>query len=257
SSDVCSSDLNAPVVDGARLALLGDGGYSDAIRARMIRDRLMAIERASAADMLDIQLEGGALFLERWRTLVLTVLQSPEAARGTPDQLAARQEFGRLVEGTWTGRASPDSVAYTLVRAFRGAVVQEVMEFVTTAARDADASFDYTRSPRSEGPVWDLVAARPMHLLSDRYASWDGLLVAAVDAAIATLTRDGGRMADRTWGEANRARIAHPLASAVPVLGRWLRMPSEALPGDVFTPRAQSARRGPSQRLVVSPGREA
>src|SRR5690606_39314102 len=138
---------------------------------------------------------------------------------GTPDKLAARQEFGGLVEGTWTGRASPDSVAYTLVRAFRGAVVQEVMEFVTTAARDADASFDYTRSPRSEGPVWALVAARPMHLLSDRYGSWDALLVSAVDTAVAGLTADGGRLSGRTWGEYNRPRLPHPLASAVPALG--------------------------------------
>lgn len=96
-----------------------------------------------------------------------------------------------------------------------------------------------------------------MHLLSDRYGSWDAMLVAAVDTAIADLTTDGRRLADRTWGEYNRAEMAHPLASAVPYLGRWLRMPRAPLPGDVFTPRAHSPRTGPSQRLVVSPGREA
>lgn len=248
---------NAPVVDGAQLALLGDGGYSDGIRARMIRDRLMAIGRASPADMLDIQLENGALFLDRWRALVLTLLDSPEATRGAPEQLAARQEFRRLVETTWTGKASTDSVAYRLVRTFRSAVVREVMGFLTVAAQEADATFDYTRSPRSEGPVWQLVSEGPMHLLSDRYGSWDAMLVAAVDTATAELTADGRRLADRTWGEYNRAEMAHPFASAVPYLGQWLRMPRAPLPGDVFTPRAHSPRTGPSQRLVVSPGREA
>jgi penicillin amidase len=248
---------NAPVVDGVQLERLGDGGYSDDIRARMIRDRLMAIGRASPADMLDVQLENGALFLDRWRTLVLAALDSPESTTGSQEQVAARREFRQLVETTWTGRASPDSVGYRLVRTFRSSVVGDVMEFLTLSAKEADATFDYTRSPRSEGPVWQLVSDRPMHLLPDRYPSWDALLVAAVDAAVRELTTDGRRLADRTWGEFNRAEMAHPLASAVPYLERWLRMPREPLPGDVFTPRAHSPRTGPSQRLVVSPGREA
>ena len=33
-------------------------------------------------------------------------------------------------------------------------------------------------------------------------------------------------------------------------------MPQDPLPGDIYTPRAHSPRAGPSQRLVVSPGRE-
>ena len=49
------------------LATIGEGGYADGIRARVIRDRLMAIDKATPQDMLDIQLEDRALFLERWR----------------------------------------------------------------------------------------------------------------------------------------------------------------------------------------------
>ena len=33
-------------------------------------------------------------------------------------------------------------------------------------------------------------------------------------------------------------------------------MPPDPLPGDIYTPRAHWPRAGPSQRLVVSPGRE-
>ena len=62
---------NAPVVDGAMLAAIGEGGYADGIRARLIRDRLMQIDKATPQDMLGIQLEDRALFLERWRTLLL------------------------------------------------------------------------------------------------------------------------------------------------------------------------------------------
>jgi penicillin amidase len=77
-----------------------------------------------------------------------------------------------------------------------------------------------------------------------------------VDVAIEELTEGGRRLADRTWGDFNRAAVAHPLGAAIPGVGSWLNMPSDPLPGDIYTPRAHSPRAGPSQRLVVSPGRE-
>ena len=48
---------NARVVDGEMLAKLGDGSYEVGSRARIIRDRLMAKDRFTPADLLDIQLE--------------------------------------------------------------------------------------------------------------------------------------------------------------------------------------------------------
>ncbi|MDP2319335.1 MAG: penicillin acylase family protein [Acidobacteriota bacterium] len=239
---------NAPVVDGERLALLGEGGYADGIRARLIRDRLQALGKATPIDMLSIQLEDKALYLERWRTLVLKLL-----ARQTT---GPRAEFKRLVEVTWTGRASRDSAAYRLVRQFRTVFVREVMTTLTAPAAAIDPAFDYSRSLRGEGPVWQLISERPAHLLAPRYPSWEDWMLAAVDEAIAALTADGARLADRTWGEANRAQFVHPLASGIPFFGRYLNMPGDPLPGDLYTPRAQSPRTGPSQRMVVSPGRE-
>ncbi len=66
---------NAPVVDGAMLAAIGEGGYADGIRARLIRDRLLDIPKATPRDMLSIQLDDRALFLERWRKLLLDQLR--------------------------------------------------------------------------------------------------------------------------------------------------------------------------------------
>ena len=239
---------NAPVVDGAMLAIIGEGGYADGIRARLIRDRLLAIDKATPKDMLAIQLEDKALYLDRWRTLLLKTLAN-EATR-------PRAEFKRLIESTWTGRASPDSVAYRLVRQFRTTFVREVMTTLTAPATATDPTFDYTRSLRGEGAVWQLVTERPAHLLSPEYQSWDDWMLAAVDRVIRDLAVDGQRLADRTWGEVNRGQIVHPLASAIPLFGRYLNMPGDPLPGDIYTPRAQAPRTGPSQRMAVSPGRE-
>lgn len=239
---------NAPVVDGAMLAAVGEGGYADGIRARLIRDRLMAIPKATPRDMLSIQLDDRALFLERWRQLLLDTIGSAASA--------SQKQFRDLVETKWTGRASPDSVAYRLVKEFRLTFVKRVMLSLTAPALAVDPAFDYTRLQRGEGPVWQILAERPVHLLDPKYRTWDEAILDAVDGTIAQLTAGGQTLAERTWGEANRAEIRHPLSSAIPWFGRYLNMPGDPLPGDVYTPRASTPRTGPSERMAVSPGRE-
>ena len=109
---------------------------------------------------------------------------------------------------------------------------------------------------RWEGPVWALVTERPAHLLDPRFASWDALLLAALDETVVELTKDGRPLAERTWGERNTTLIRHPLARAVPQLGGFLDMPPLPLPGDNHMPRFQSPTAGASERFGVSPGRE-
>jgi penicillin amidase len=241
---------NAPVVDGVMLAAIGEGGYADGIRARLIRDRLMKIDKAAPKDMLSVQLEDRALFLERWRSLVLDVL-----ARDTKPS-PARTEYKRLVETTWTGRANPESIAYRLVRTFRMTSVRQVMLSLTVATKQKDPGFDYTRTSRGEGPVWPILMARPMHLLDPGFKSWDEALLKSVDLSIEELTANGQSLSGRTWGEFSATEISHPLASGIPFLGRFLNMPRRPQPGDIYTPRASQPRTGPSERMVVSPGHE-
>ena len=238
---------NAPVVDGAMLASIGEGGYADGIRARLIRDRLMRIDQATPQDMLGIQLEDRALFLERWRQLLLATLKSSSGARA---------QYRDLVDQGWTGRASTGSVGYRLVKEFRMLFVRRVMTSLTAPALAVDPTFDYTRLLRGEGPVWQIIIERPTHLLDPKHKNWDDAILDTVDAVIAQLTEGGKSLGDRTWGEANSAEIRHPLAGAIPFFGKYLNMPGDPLPGDVYTPRASTPRTGPSERMVVSPGRE-
>jgi penicillin G amidase len=211
----------------------------------------MAIDKATPGDMLSVQLDDSALFHERWRTLLLATL-TPTVVQGH----AARAEFRQLVDTTWNGHADPASVAYRLVRTFRAALARQVFGAITAPAKRADPDFDYARTLRSEGPLWQLITDRPAHLLDPKFASWDAALVAAVDDAIDELTAGHGRLSDRSWGEFNRAIVSHPLGGVLPLAGRWLNMPNDALPGDIYAPRAHSPRAGPSERMVVSPGRE-
>ncbi|MGD9906693.1 MAG: penicillin acylase family protein [Vicinamibacterales bacterium] len=244
---------NARVVGGEMLRRIGDGGYSDGIRAWMIRDRLRALDTADERALFAIQLDNRSLFLDRWRTVFLGAL-TLDAAAASP----LRGEARRLVESAWSGRADADSVAYRIVRAFRLTTSRMALNAITGAIHGVGAdAFDLGTIRRIEGPLWRLVDERPPHLLDPAYESWDAFLLAAIDRTLADLTAGGAVLGDRTWGEANAAAIAHPLAAAVPWVRRFLAMPPDPLPGDTYVPRVLTPRSGASQRLVASPGHEA
>lgn len=244
---------NNRVVGGRLLALLGDGGYALGARARQIRDGLFELEHADASDMLAIQLDDRAVFLERWRELLLDLL-APDAIRDRP----RRRELRRYVEEGWSGRASVDSVGYRLVHAFRGTLAERVFAPLTAPCREIDPDFSLLRlGSRFEGPLWRLVEQRPAHLLDPSYSSWEEALLAAADALLDRfLVDEESTLATQTWGLRNTVRIAHPLSGAVPQLASRLDMAPQALPGDAKMPRVQGVRFGASERFVVSPGRE-
>ncbi|NCT72343.1 MAG: penicillin acylase family protein [Xanthomonadaceae bacterium] len=241
---------NARVLDGAALDRVGDGGYALGARAKQIRDGLLAKERFTEQDLLAIQLDDRALFLERWWQLL-----QDEAKRMPADSsVKTLADAGK----TWEGTASVDSVSYRLVRAWRLAVHARIADGLTAPAQAAlGDDFVMPDLPQLEGAVWPLLEQRPPHLLSRRYTTWDALLEDAAKEVRDDLAGQGP-LAERRWGERNTAKICHPLANALPAfLKPKLCMPGEPLAGDGAMPRVQGPAFGASERMVVSPGHEA
>jgi penicillin amidase len=243
---------NSRVAAGRDLALIGDGGYALGARARQIRDDLLARERFDERDLLAVQLDDRALFLARWRSLLLAALDPPALAADP-----RRAEVRRLVE-CWGGRASADSVGYRLVREWRLAVLARALEpFLARARSKGAATLQVAQLQQSEGLAWRLVTERPAHLLAPAEGSWPRLLLAALDGVLAALPEGGRHLEARTWGEANPVVMRHPLGAASPLLGWLLDMPEDPQDGDVHLPRVARPSHGASERFVVSPGREA
>jgi penicillin G amidase len=241
---------NARVVDDAGLSALGDGGYALGARAKQIRDGLFAKNQFTEKELLAIQLDDRAVFLKRWWQL----LQDEAKKKSGNTAMKALATAGR----TWEGRASTDSTSFRLLRAWRLAVHARIADGLTAPAQAAlGDSFVMPDLPQLEGVVWPLLQQRPEHLLSRRYPSWDALLEDAAREVRDDLAKQGP-LEQRTWGERNIAKICHPLADALPgVLRSQLCMPAEPLPGDGAMPRVQGPAFGASERMVVSPGREA
>jgi penicillin amidase len=129
------------------------------------------------------------------------------------------------------------------------------------SANEQLAAIDPKASMASITSRWPVVVARvldqqPAAWLPPQYANWQALHLAAMDRVIASLTKDGQPLASASWGERNTAVSAHPFASAVPLLGRFLKVAPDMLPGDQHMPRVSGPTFGQSERLSVSPGHE-
>lgn len=239
---------NTRVGDAEAVAKLGDGGYVLGARATQIRDDLLAKERFGPADLLAIQTDDRAVFLERWWKLLRATLEKSRDP--------ALAELDRLTKA-WDERASPEAHAYRLVRAFRLYAQAAVIDMLVAPMREKDPAFVPPPHWQAEGVVWKLIEERPPHLLVKQYADWDALLVAAAHRVVADLGSQPGGLAARSWGERNTSRIRHPISRALPhLLGRFLDMPAHELAGDGNMPRVQAPDFGASERFAVSPGHE-
>jgi penicillin amidase len=233
------------------LAFMGDGGYDLGARAAQIRDGLFALPIATAADMTTIQLDDRALFLTRWRDLLLDLLPASKVNKNP-----LRKQARDLIEH-WSGRAAVDDAGYRIVRAARAQIRKDVYDSLTALARQRYPQTKFTPSAQFEGPLWQLVTQRPMNLLDPHYDSWEAALVGSLDRVLMSLQEECKELRRCTWGEGNVLQMRHPLSGALPLASHWLDMPAQELPGDAQMPRVQGTAFGASQRLVVSPGHEA
>jgi len=239
---------NARVVDGEAFEHLGDGGYALGARAAQIRDRLFEQDRFDEGDMLRIQLDDEARFLSRWRELLDELLDA-EAVAEKPERAELQAALAK-----WEGRASVDAITYRMVRGFRDEVFSRVFDGLTAEVKAVFHDFGFGVFSQAEGPLWELVTERPVHLLPPGNVNWRELLLTAADAVQQEIGA-GEAFTNRTWGERNVSSIRHPLGG-LPVIGLLLNATSRPLPGDTHMPRVQGKSFGASERFAVSPGRE-
>ena len=244
---------NTRVIDAQTwIEFLGEGGYDLGARAAQIRDTLLSDATATSQEMAALQIDDRALFLNRWRDLLLELVDE-QANSPSPDSALAD---ARNLVLRWSGRAAADDPGYRIVRVFRNEVRAEVFGWLTSSAQARDSNVAFVPSPQFEGPLWALVTQRPEHLLHPKFASWESALLESLRRALAHLNQECEALSECTWGAANRLSMRHPLSRAVPLISRWVDMAQAPMSGDVAMPRVQASSFGASQRLVISPGRE-
>ena len=238
---------------GAGAQLIGDGGFDIGARNQQVHDDLLALgAETDLAAVYRVALDDRALFIAPWRERAMKALDA-QAVRGKP----LRSQYLALLRENWNGRASVDSVGYRLARQF----MWSMHDVLYGAANEQLKAIDDKATMAMVSSRWPVVVARlldeqPTAWLPSRYSDWRAVQLAAIDQAIAELTRDGATLATATWGARNTATIAHPIAQGAPFLKRWLASPADQLAGDANMPRVSGPKFGQSERMTVSPGKE-
>lgn len=252
---------NARVVSGEMLEKVGFGPYDLGARQKQIRDDLLAIDKADEKDMLSVALDDRALFWQPWQELLARLL-SDQVVKDQPLRSEAR---GFIKD--WGARADVDSVGFRIVRDFQLEVKARVLEWLTNPCRHADPNFKSADLPRCvEASVSRLVHDRPPHLLDPNYASWEEFLLASLDRVLTSATEGGRTLSQYTWGEYNTLEILHPMSDTLRdflpdmVLDRVIDLDMPRVPVSGASrnlPKIVRSKSGASERLGVSPSREA
>jgi penicillin G amidase len=242
---------NARVISGAGALLIGDDGMDRGARAAQIRGDLESSRKPfTPLASLAVQLDDRALFLERWRSLLSEVIERARS-HGDHGQDAAHEVLAR-----WSGHAAASDAAYRLVQLFRAQVEARAFYMLIGPARRQANEFRFEIPSSFEGPLWRLLDRRPLHLLAAVYPDWDAFLLEALIAS-EKLPDGCADLASCGWGKVNAVHVAHPLSAAVPMLSRFLDMPTVWPAGAHHDmPRIQGPDYGASERFSVAPGHE-
>jgi len=243
---------NNRTLPSGEATLPGDAGADLGARASQIRDDLFAVPRATERDMLSIQSDDRALWIDSWRRIALSTLDA-DALKNHP----RRAEFRHLIE-TWNGRADADAIGYRLVRGFYFSLYDAWFGKLDADLAATDPQLGLRVASSRYDAVMEALAAHRAWV-PEGFIDWRAFMLDRIDHAIAQLPADT-KLPDARWGERNRAAIEHPFARLVPAwlpwVHAWLAAPRDPLPGDFNMPRVQGRAFGASERMVVSPGRE-
>lgn len=244
-------------------------------RTQRIYRLLSANRKFTPADMLSIQMDifsSYDLFLAQRFTYAID--HSPNATREA--RAAADAMRG------WDGRVTPDSSAPTIAALARRHLWHLLLEphlgdVAAPAARNranGDISkvqvtgWSAYRWPYSAVALENIVERQPPRWLPPQFHSYEELLTAAVNAAVADahssetkLTQPGspprsafsrGGVEKRwRWGVRFPLTIQHPIFGAVPFLNRWSGPGTVPQAGDAYTIKAAGIDFGPSERMTV------
>jgi penicillin amidase len=240
---------NARTVGGQALQLIGDGGYDLGARGQQIRDALLAKDQHDEKSLHQIQLDHRALFLQRWKQLLLEVLNDDFVKQHQLEAYLSHLKNGAKA-------AHPDDAGYPLVRAFRDETLELMFAPVAALLETQQLTLsDLKLSP--ETPGWALLQARRADTLPAGFDSWSVLLQQAVLNSKKKLQQKHRvEVAQLNWGSLNTVELQHPLSKALPLLSPLLDMPAQAMAGDRHMPRVQRPEHGQSERMVVAPGQE-
>ncbi len=210
-------------------------------RTARIYDLLADKRELRPADMLNVQADVFSyphLFLAQQLVVAGKVVQ--------PGDSRARELVGRLKD--WSGQAGAHQPEVSFLEAVRREALSLLLEPYLG---------EETRLYRWRGTVFlqKILAERPERWLPKKYKSYDELLAAAADRAVARLERGSGskRVSDWKWSRFNSLQMLHPIGRQGFL--RWLlSITDKPQNGTAYSIRAANPTEGPAMRFAADLG---
>ncbi len=169
---------------------------------------------------------------------------------------SARAKQAADLMRSWDGLMQASSAAPTITENAIAKLTRLLLEPKLGSAPASSASDGllnwktYSWEMRS---VWleNILLHRPKRWLPDKYANYDELIAAAVDAAVSQpdVPKD---LTTWRWGAFNAVEIQHPILGRIPVLRHWTGPGVQEQSGSGYTVKAVSRHHGPSERFTAN-----
>jgi penicillin G amidase len=173
------------------------------------------------------------------------------------DQLSAAAKIAepkddrtkKLIDGLkdWNGIADADSPEVSFLVAFRRAALNLILE---PYLNDQVKLYRW----RTATFLQKVLTDRPAKWLPSTYKTYDALLVAAADRAVAQLAEDSNsqRIEDWPWKRFNSLEMLHPIGREG-LLKKLLSISGKPQSGTSYSVRAATKTHGPAMRFVANP----
>jgi penicillin amidase len=173
-----------------------------------------------------------------------------------------RAQQARELMRDWDGRLTMDSAAPTIEFRARGELVRLLLEPKLGPAPvggKADGYYTGSLDPLSwktyrwnMSSVWieNVLVKKPQRWLPPKYESYDALLAAAVEAAVANPEAPPD-LATWKWGRFHPIEIEHPVLGKLPGLARWVEPGLHDQSGGSYTVKQVGRDFGPSERYTA------
>ncbi len=163
---------------------------------------------------------------------------------------SARARAAADLMRSWDGRVTVDSAAATLAVLARTQLWRMLLE------PRLGADYKLYHWGMQSVALENILLQQPPRWLPAKYANYDELLAAAVEAVVASPEAPKS-LSSWTWGKARPFRLEHPVLGEIPLLGRWAGPGRYQAAGDGYTVKqmghgeSHAYQQAPSERMTV------
>ena len=201
----------------------------------------------SAADMLGLEMD---IYSELDHFVADKLVEAVDHGKIKPVSLRAHTAVDILRD--WNGQMSANSAAPTIASHARDELMRLLLEpkLGVALVDGVDSGLSWKSYHWMMETAWleNVLSQRPQQWLPTRFANYDDLLAAAIEATVKDAPEE---IASWKWGPDHSVTIQNPVLGKIPIVRRWAGPGVQVQSGSEYTVKAAGRDYGPSERFTA------